>query len=70
MNEAVDEVLVEITCVGDWRRVAVLDPRTGDEVVVHAPVHTSDRALIRLALRRLRRRSAPAARSTEPGLLA
>jgi len=54
-----DELLVEITCVGAWRRVAVLDPRTGREAVVHGPLDASDAALIRLATRRLRPKSVP-----------
>jgi hypothetical protein len=53
--------LVEITCVGAWRRVAVLDPVTGEEAVVHGPLDASDEALFALARRRLERRRRPAA---------
>jgi hypothetical protein len=51
-----DELFVEITRIGVWRRVAVLDPASGAEAVVHGPAHASDAALLRLAKRRLDRR--------------
>jgi hypothetical protein len=60
MRQDTDELLVEITRVGAWRRVAVLDPVTGAEAVVHGPAEASDHDLVQLARRRLaRRRGAP-----------
>jgi hypothetical protein len=70
MTTVTDEWYVEITCVGDWRRVAVLDPRTGAEAVVHGPLTASVEGLIRLAQRRLRQRPATADPRPRPGLLA
>ncbi|MFP4125221.1 MAG: DUF6898 family protein [Alphaproteobacteria bacterium] len=56
MNDGTHGWLVEITRVGTWRRVAVLDPVSGAEAVVHAPVDVAEEALIRLAKRRLQPR--------------
>jgi hypothetical protein len=64
------ELLVEITRVGAWRRVAVLDPATGAEAVVHGPAEASDEALLRLARRRLGRRTRRADGPTAPGFFA
>ena len=58
MRSHTDELLVEITRVGAWRRVAVLDPVTGAEAVVHGPAEASDHDLVRLAKSRLERRHA------------
>jgi hypothetical protein len=58
--------LVEITRVGDWLRVAVIDPRTNREAVVHGPPRASAEELFRLARRKLEGRRAPA--SPPPGL--
>ena len=70
MDLDTDELLVEITRVGAWRRVAVLDPRSGAEAVVHGPAEASDEALIQLARRRLRRRARPLARPERSGFFA
>ncbi len=70
MRSHTDELLVEITCVGTWRRVAVLDPTTGAEAIVHGPLDTPDEALIRLARRRLAARRSVRPRDAGPGFLA
>lgn len=70
MRSLTDELLVEITCVGAWRRVAVLDPLTGEEAVVHGPLDASDDALIRLARRRLAGRRTARPRPPGPGFFA
>ena len=60
MSES-DEWLVEITRIGDWQRVAVLDPRTNREAVVHGPPHAAAADLVRLARRKLAGPPAPVA---------
>jgi len=55
MHNLTDGLLVEITLRGGWRRVAVLDPTTGAEAVVHGPVDARDADLVQLARRRLER---------------
>lgn len=66
MHLHTSELLVEITRVGAWRRVAVLDPVSGAEAVVHGPAGVSEEALFELARRRLERRARPAPRPEEP----
>lgn len=73
MHLHTSELLVEITRVGAWRRVAVLDPVSGAEAVAHGPAEVSEEALFELARRRLERRARPAPRPEEsegPGVLA
>lgn len=67
MMQSTHELLVEITRVGAWRRVAVLDPVTGAEAVVHGPAEASAEALFQLAERRLRRRRGAARRPDQSG---
>jgi len=62
--------LVEITCVGAWRRVAVIDPVTGDEAVVHGPLEASEESLFALARKRLERRRPPPKRPDGGGFFA
>ncbi len=70
MAKDTHELLVEITRVGAWRRVAVLDPATGAEAVVHGPADASDEALFQLAKRRLGRRAGPPPRPGGAGFFA
>ncbi len=70
MTDATHGLLVEITCVGAWRRVAVLDPVTGREAVVHGPLEAGEDALLRLARRRLARTDRPPAPRTDDGFFA
>ena len=70
MHQHTDELLVEITRVGAWRRVAVLDPVTGAEAVVHGPAEASDHDLIQLARRRLGRRRGARSRPPVSGFFA
>jgi hypothetical protein len=58
MRTSTDGLLVEITLIGGWRRVAVLHPTTGAEAVVHGPVDARDADLVQLARRRLERSGA------------
>ncbi len=55
MRSFTDGLLVEITLIGGWRRVAVLDPTTGAEAVAHGPIDARDGDLVQLARRRLQR---------------
>jgi hypothetical protein len=70
MTKDTHDLLVEITRVGAWRRVAVLDPVTGAEAVVHGPADVGDEALFRLARRRLQRRLASGTRPGGSGFFA
>jgi hypothetical protein len=56
-----DDLLVEVTVLGNWQRVAVLHVGTGEEVVVRGPLRASTEALIATARRRLRGRPKPPA---------
>ncbi len=69
MTAAAHELLIEIRRIGAWRRVAVLDPATGREAVVHGPAHAAERDLVRLARRRLQAdapAASPAPKPTRP----
>ena len=70
MKENTHGLLVEITRVGAWRRVAVLDPVTGAEAVVHGPVDVDEEALFQLAKRRLGPRRGRARRPERTGFFA
>ncbi len=59
MPDESDQLLVEITRMGTWLKVAVLDPATGREAVVRGPDVAGQEALIRLARRRLADRPNP-----------
>lgn len=50
------EVLFEFRHAGNQIRVAAIDATTGIEVVVIAPVHTSEAQMKSIALAKLRRR--------------
>ncbi|TVQ39654.1 MAG: hypothetical protein EA356_01525 [Geminicoccaceae bacterium] len=66
-----DDLLIEITPLGDWQRVAVLHVGSRTEVVVHGPLAASSEYLIALGRRKLARRLARAAAragAAEPGL--
>lgn len=65
MPNETDDLLIEITRVGAWLRVAVLDPLTGEEAVVHGPANAGEHQLVRLARQRLGRRRPDAG----PGLV-
>ncbi|NBB69286.1 MAG: hypothetical protein GVY33_03025 [Alphaproteobacteria bacterium] len=67
MQNLTDGLLVEITLRGGWRRVAVLDPTTGAEAVVHGPVDARDTDLVQLARRRLERSAGSSPRRPSGG---
>jgi hypothetical protein len=69
MSASEDAFLVEISRVGAWRRVAVLDPVSGREAVVHGPLQASEADLVGLARRRLARRSRSPNAAAGPGRL-
>lgn len=50
-----DEVIFEITRIGDIQRVAAVHVATGVEVVVQAPAHAAMADVRALALRKLER---------------
>lgn len=50
------EVLFEFRHAGNQVRVAAIDATTGVEVVIIAPVHTSEAQMKSIALAKLRRR--------------
>jgi len=50
-----DEIILEITKIGDVQRVAAVHAMTGTEVVVQAPVGASLADVRMLALRKLQR---------------
>jgi hypothetical protein len=70
MSGGTEQLLVEITRVGGWRRVAVLDPATGEEAVVHGPVDAAEEGLVKLARRKLRRPRRRVVEPRGPGFLA
>ncbi|MFW5679773.1 MAG: DUF6898 family protein [Pseudomonadota bacterium] len=48
-----DDLLVEVTVLGAWQRVAVLHVGSRREVVVRGPINASTEGLIATARRRL-----------------
>lgn len=50
------EVLFEFRTAGNQIRVAAIDAATGVEVIIIAPVHTSEEQMKAVALAKLRRR--------------
>ncbi len=50
-----DDLLVEMTVLGDWQRVAVLHVGTGAEAVVRGPLWASTELLVAAAKRNLAR---------------
>lgn len=68
MPEQDRELLVEVTRIGAWLRVAVIDAATGREAVVRGPVNAGEAGLITLATRQLQAPAKPAAR--DPGFCA
>ncbi len=55
MSGGSDEVIFEITRIGDVQRVAAVDVATGVEVVVQAPANAALADVRALALRKLER---------------
>jgi hypothetical protein len=68
-----DEVIFEITRIGDVQRVAAVDVATGVEVVVQAPANAALADVRALALRKLKRAlrgdGSESGASTRPGKL-
>ncbi len=65
-----NEVIFEITRIGDAQRVSATDVATGVEVVIQAPANAALADVRALALRKLDRALAEAPKPPRPGILA
>ena len=70
MQFADDDLLIEITVLGDWQRVAVLHVGSGAEAVVRGPLSASTEWLVASARRQLERRLQRRPPPPPPGLWA